>query len=92
MPHREDTFQISSPQHFCCSNECTFCECSVDRNLKVLRVLYLQANPDFQKIITQARNNIFHADFCISTTSLEITQLVFGPPDPPVALIMLSLN
>ena len=56
------------------------------RDLKV----YLQANPDFQKITTQARNNIFYADFCIfyiSTSSLEITQLVFRPQDPHVALI-----
>ena len=29
------------------------------RDLKVLCVLYLQANPDFQKIITQARSYIF---------------------------------
>ena len=28
-------------------------------NLKVFRVLYLQAYHDFQKIITQARKNIF---------------------------------
>ena len=27
--------------------------------LKVFRVVYLQANRDFQKIITQARKNIF---------------------------------
>ena len=46
------------------------------RDLKVLHVVYLQANPDFKKITTQARNNIFHADFgifYISTSSLEIT-------------------
>ena len=48
-------------------------------DLKVLRILYLQ---DCQTIKTQARNNIFHADFCItyiSTKSSEITQLDFGP-------------
>ena len=33
------------------------------RDLKVLRILYLQANPDFQKITTQARNNIFSCGF-----------------------------
>ena len=60
------------------------------RDLKVLCVLYLQANPDFQKIITRARKNIFHADsyvFYISTRSLKITELVYGPIDPPVAQI-----
>ena len=36
------------------------------RDLKVLRVLYLQANPDFCILY-------------ISTRSLKITKLVFGP-------------
>ena len=31
MPHREDTFQIPSPSHVCCSNKCTFSEISVLR-------------------------------------------------------------
>ena len=61
--------------------------CFQYRDLKVLRVLYLQANSDFQKII------FLHADFCIfniSTISSEITKLFFGPlkfPEPshPVA-------
>ena len=47
---------------------------------KVLPALYkLHVDRDFQKIITQARNNIFHAVFCISsisTRSLQITKLV----------------
>ena len=53
-------------------------------DLKVLRIVYLQANPDFQNVKTQARNNIFSCGFCsfyISTSSLEITQIVFGPQD-----------
>ena len=33
------------------------------RDLKVFRVVYLQANRDFQKIITQARKNIFSCGF-----------------------------
>ena len=33
------------------------------RDLKVFRVLYLQENRDFQKIITQVRNNVFSCVF-----------------------------
>ena len=33
------------------------------RNYKVLHILYLQANPHFQKITTQAMNNIFSPGF-----------------------------
>ena len=54
------------------------------RDLKVFRVLYLQANRGFQKIITQAWKNIFHAVFyilCISTRSFRI--MFFGPSRPP---------
>ena len=47
------------------------------RDLKVFRVVYLQANRDFKKIITQARKNIF---------SREIFQnkliRILDPPDP----------
>ena len=56
-----------------------------NRDLKVLHVLYLQTNPDFQNIITQVRKNIFHAEFCIfniTTTSLKINKLVFGRAGP----------
>ena len=48
-------------------------------DLKVLRVLYLQANPDFQKFITLASNNIFHILY-ISTRSLKIIKQVFLDP------------
>ena len=62
------------------------------RDLKVLRVgvpvLYLQANPYFPKIVTQARNNIFHVDFCIVYEIFKNNYTFFGSPDlPPVALI-----
>ena len=62
------------------------------RDLKVFRVVYLQANRDFQKIITQARKNIFHAVFyilCISTRSFKTTYNIVRltrPYFPPVAL------
>ena len=39
------------------------------RDLKVFRIVYLQANRDFQKIITQARKNIFSFGFFTSCAS-----------------------
>ena len=44
------------------------------RNSKVFCVLYSQANPHFQKFITEARNNLLHL-----IRSLKIARLVFGP-------------
>ena len=68
------------------------------QDLKVLHVLYLQANPDFQKIITQARNSILHPDFCIfhiSKSSLKKLCYLFLDPSnsrgPPVALMSLYI-
>ena len=56
-------------------------------------VLFLQANPDFQKFITQTRNDIFSCGFLhhyISTRSIKITNFAFGTikfpgPLPPSA-------
>ena len=42
------------------------------RDLKVLRVLYLQANPDFQKIITQARSDFFIRIFVSFTSQRDL--------------------
>ena len=67
------------------------------RNLKVLRVLYLQVNPDFRKFITQTWNNIYSCRFLHRLHLIEIfkkkfkkiTKRVFGPlkfPEPLVAL------
>ena len=59
------------------------------RDLKVLRILYLQANPDFQKITTQARNNIFSCLFLHLLHHNELFKInitCFRPQDLPVAL------
>ena len=64
------------------------------RDLKVFRVVYLQANRDFQIFITQARKNIFSCGFLHLVHLNEIFQNKFiwflDPPDPlspgPVAL------
>ena len=49
-------------------------------DLKVFRVVYLQANRDIQKVITKVRKNIFHAQLN------EIFQnkliMFLDPPDP----------
>ena len=56
------------------------------RDLKVVRVVYLQANRDFQKIITQARKNIFSCGFLHLVHLNEIYQNklinILDPPDP----------
>ena len=44
------------------------------RDSKILGILYLQENPDFQQIIIQARNNIFCVDFLHLLTLNEIFQ------------------
>ena len=62
--------------------------------LKVFRVLYLQTNSDFQKIITQTRKHIFHAVsyiLCTSTRYFEINYLIFGPPLCGLNLMYFSL-
>ena len=72
---KEDEFQV--PSMFAVQMNVPFVIFFLYRDLKVLRVLYLQAYPDLNKIhLTQTRNNIFHADFYIiyiSTKSLKIT-------------------
>ena len=56
------------------------------RDLKVFRVVYLQANRDFQKIITQARKNIFSCGFQHLVHLNELFQnkliRILDPPDP----------
>ena len=59
------------------------------RDLKVLCVLNLQANHDFQKFTTKART-FFRANFLIfyiPTRSLKITKLVFEPLNIPLPLL-----
>ena len=57
------------------------------RYLKIFRVVYLDANRDVQKIITQARKNIFPCGFLHLVHLNEIFQnkltRIFDPPDPP---------
>ena len=57
------------------------------RDLELLRKLYLQANQDFRKIITQARNNIFSCGFMQLLHHNELfrnkSTQVFRPQDPP---------
>ena len=56
------------------------------RDLKVFRVVYLQANRDLKKIITQARKNIFLCGFLHLVYLSEIFQnkliRILDPPDP----------
>ena len=56
-------------------------------DLKVFRVVYLQAKRDFQKMITQARKNIFPCGFLHIVHLNEIYQnrpvKILDPPDPP---------
>ena len=63
-------------------------------DLKVFLEVYLQANHDFQKIITQTRKNIFSRGFLHLVRLNEIFQnkliRILDPPDPyppPVALM-----
>ena len=57
------------------------------RDLKVLRIpTVLTGKSGFFK---KTYSYFFHADFCIfyiKTSSLKLTQIVFRPQDPPVAL------
>ena len=54
------------------------------RNLKAFRKVYVHANRDFQKIITQARKNIFSCGFLHLVHLNEIFQnkLILDSPDP----------
>ena len=66
------------------------------RDLKVLRLIYkLQANPYFQKILTQARNNIFSWEFLLLLHLKNIfknTFTCYGPQDPHCGLTLNDLK